>query len=63
MIANPYWIAKSKACNQIRNQILFLEWISNPGAIHQKGMQSGFCNPAIAILPMPACMCGVGQVQ
>ena len=32
----------------------FLEWISNPGAIHQKGMQSGFCNPAIAILMMPA---------
>ena len=31
----------------------FLEWISNPGAIHQKGMQSGFCNPAITILPMP----------
>ena len=31
----------------------FLEWISNPGAIHQKGMQSGFCNPAIAILMMP----------
>ena len=30
-----------------------LEWISNPGAIHQKGMQSGFCNPAITILPMP----------
>ena len=32
----------------------FWEWISNPGAIHQKGMQSGFRNPAIAILPMPA---------
>ena len=32
---------------------VFLEWISNPGAIHQKGMQSGFCNPAITILPMP----------
>ena len=41
------WIAKSEAlCNQIRNQILFLEGISNPSAILQKGMQSGFCNPA-----------------
>ena len=47
-------LQKSEACcNQIRNQILLLERISNPGAIHQNGMQSGFCYPAIAILMMP----------
>ena len=32
---------------------IFLEWILNPDAIHQEGMQSGFCNPAIAIRMMP----------
>ena len=54
-IANSDGLQKLEAwCNLIHNQILFLEWISNSGATHQKGMQSRFCNPVIAILMMPA---------
>ena len=56
MSANPDWIAKIGSMVQSNPQSnpLFLEWISNPGAIQQQGTQSGFCNPAIAILTMPA---------
>ena len=55
MIVNPDWIAKIGSMMQPNPQSnpLFLKRISNPGAIHQKGMQSRFCNPAIAILMMP----------
>ena len=45
---------KNRKNNAIQSAIKsFFEWISNPGAIHKNGMQSGFCNLAIAILMMP----------
>ena len=52
MIANPDGLQSEKH-DTIQSAMDTLQWILNPGAIHQEGMQSGFCNPASAILIKP----------